>query len=231
MTIGLENRDGTTVVTIDRPPVNALDLAAIIEIRERMRGIADGPPPGGMVLTGAGAIFSAGVDTRAFRAYSRAERQEMVRAITAMTGSILELPCPVVAAVNGHALGGGLVLALCADFRLASDRDGVQFGLTEAAAGVPFPAGPRHIIAKEIPHPVLRRMALSSRIMSARDLLACGVLDELCGSASLVAEACTAAKRLAAQPAFAAVKRQIRKDLIDEVARARSQHDPMLDIV
>jgi peptidoglycan/LPS O-acetylase OafA/YrhL len=99
-----------------------------------------------VVLTGGGQVFSAGVDTRAFARYSRDQRQAMVRAITRMVAQLLAIPVPVVAAVNGHALGGGFVLMLACDYRIAVDVEAAKFGMTEAQAGIPFPAGPLEII-------------------------------------------------------------------------------------
>jgi len=73
----------------------------------------------------------------------------MVLAITRMTAAVLSLSCPLVAAVNGHALGGGFVLMLCCDYRLAADDSTLRLGLTEARAGVPFPVGPTAIMKHE----------------------------------------------------------------------------------
>src|SRR5215831_14634903 len=84
--------DETLLVTIDRPPVNALDLDAIAALEQVFAAATREVPSGGVVVTGRGQVFSAGVDTRAFAGYSRDQRRAMVGAI------------------NGHALGGGFVL-------------------------------------------------------------------------------------------------------------------------
>lgn len=221
----------TLVLTIDRPPVNALDLAAVEALHEAFSAIARTPPQNGVVLTGAGErAFSAGVDTRAFATQDKASRRAMVLAITAMTESILAVPCPVVAAVNGHALGGGFVLMLACDARLAVNSAGARFGLTEAAAGVPFPAGPAEIIRSELPPALLRRWTLSSTVVSGPELLEAGVIDGLHPAHALLSEAARQAAALAAQPAFVAVKRQIRGPLATRVAvLAASADDPFLD--
>src|SRR6195952_3562168 len=138
--ISVNDHDGIAVVSIERAPVNALDLPMIEALESAFARLAGAPPRAGAVLTGAGKTFSAGVDTRAFASYDSETRRRMVLAITRMTSAILSMPCPLVAAVNGHALGGGFVLMLCCDYRLAVDDAALRLGLTEARAGVPFPA-------------------------------------------------------------------------------------------
>ena len=149
--ITVEEHAGVAVVSLARPPVNALDLPMIEELASTFARLANATPRIGVVLTGAGNTFSAGVDTKAFASYGREERHRMVLAITRMTGALLSLSCPLVAAVNGHALGGGFVLMLCCDYRLVADDRVLRLGLTEARAGVPFPAGPIAIMKHEMP--------------------------------------------------------------------------------
>lgn len=207
---------GVTEILIDRPPVNALDLEAIRSLKDAFAA-ADKALP--IVLTGNGEAFSAGVDTKAFGACSPEGRAETVRSITAMTAEILSHPAPLIAAVNGHALGGGFVLMLCADVRLAAARREARFGLTEAKAGVPFPAGPLEIIRHEIEPGLLRRLTLTSETVDAETLHRAGIADRLVPLEDLSDIAREYALETAAQPAFAAVKQQVRGDLIARVRR------------
>ena len=218
------------LLTIDRPPVNALDLATIEALRTTFASVAADPPTGGVVLTGAGErAFSAGVDTTAFAGYDAAHRRALVLAITDMTAALLSIACPVVAAVNGHALGGGFVLMLACDLRLAVQSAAARFGLTEAQAGVPFPAGPAEIIRSELPADLLRRWTLSSEVVSAATLAEHNVIDALYPIHALVEAALQRAAALAAQPAFATVKRQVRGPLAGRVAAlAALGDDPFL---
>jgi enoyl-CoA hydratase len=82
MTIIRSKFDEALLVTIDRPPVNALDLDAIAALERAFAATADDVPRNGIVLTGGGQVFSAGVDTRAFVSYGRDQRRAMARAIT-----------------------------------------------------------------------------------------------------------------------------------------------------
>lgn len=226
--ITIEQQSDVTIVTLARPPVNALDLPMIVELEAAFARLAAAPPRA-VVLTGAGQAFSAGVDTKAFISYDRTERRRLVLAITRMTAAILALPCPLVAAVNGHALGGGFVLMLCCDHRLAVDDSAVRLGLTEARAGVPFPAGPVAIMKHEVPPGLLRLMTLASRVMSPQELIAHAVVDGLTSRDTVVETAVAAARDLASQPAFAVVKQQVRGGLAEDVrALAASGTDPFL---
>jgi len=222
--------DDTLLIAIDRAPVNALDLETIIELERVFTGAAQTAPRNGVVLTGAGQVFCAGVDVRAFTSYNRDQRHAMVRAITRMVAQLLAIPGPVVAAVNGHALGGGFVLMLGCDYRIATDSELAKLGMTEAQAGIPFPAGPVEIIRNELAPELLRHLTLSSAVLTPRDFLQSRVLDELCPVQDLRSRALAMATKLAAQSGFQAVKQQVRGDLRERIGRfVASGHDPFLD--
>ena len=221
--------DQTLLVSMERPPVNALDLDMITALERTFAAAANDAPPNGVVLTGGGQVFSAGVDTRAFAAYGRDQRHEMVRAITRMVARLLSIPSPIVAGINGHALGGGFVLVLGCDYRIATDNDGAKLGMTEAQAGIPFPAGPLEVMRHELAPELLRLMTLTSAVFNPRELLEARVLDTLCAVEDLKPQSLAAARTLAAQPGFRAVKRQIRGGLAEHLAAlAASGQDAFL---
>lgn len=214
MALEFDRYETHALLTLNYPPRNALDLDAIVELGTVFKSYASDRP---LIMTGAGETFSAGVDVKAFASYSDETRATFFKAITRMTAALCSIAAPVVAAVNGHALGGGLVLTLCADYRIAVDADH-KFGLTEARAGVPFPDGPTEIIKAEVPAALLRHLTLSSSVVSAHLLHEHCVFDELVDPDLLGARAEEVAADLAAQPAFGAVKRQIRGALIERLA-------------
>ena len=222
--------DETLLVTIDRPPVNALDLETVTAFEAAFTEAERKTPGKGVVISGSGEVFSAGVDVRAFGGYGRDRRHEMVRAITRTVARLLAIPVPVVAAVNGHALGGGFVLMLACDYRIATDAETARLGMTEAKAGIPFPAGPLEVIRHELAPELLRRLTLSSAVLGTRELLEARVIDELCAAKEVKPRAIAAASSLAQQPAFGTVKRQIRGGLAERVAAlAASGRDAFLD--
>jgi enoyl-CoA hydratase len=202
MPVTTSSVDDALLIMIDRPPVNALDLDMITALEQSFAAAAHDAPGNGVVLTGAGNVFSAGVDTRAFAGYSREQRHEMVRAITRMVARLLSIPSPVVAGINGHALGGGFVLMLGCDYRIAADSESARLGMTEAQAGIPFPAGPLEIMRHELAPELLRVMTLTSAVLKPRELQAARVLDALCPADDVRPRSLAAAKGLAAQPGF-----------------------------
>ncbi len=219
-------KDHITTVTLNRGAVNALDLPSILFLEEAFRTAS---AEKALLLTGQGKAFCAGVDTKAYISYTTAERHDLVRAITRMVSALLHHPAPTIAALNGHALGGGFGLMLCTDYRLACEDPAHQFGLPEAAAGVPYPAGPSKVIAHELPGPLLRYLTLTSKSLGSSELLSHQVIDEIVPAEDLRDKAVEAAKTLLAQPAFRIVKQQMRQDLMTAVAQlAASGEEPFL---
>ncbi len=199
--------DGVRVLTMNAPRLHLFTPEAIAALTEAFAS-HDATKP--LVVTSTGDVFSAGVDVNAIGALDKAGAADFARAITRMTASLLAIDAPVVSALPGHAIGGGLVLALCTDFRIATDDASAKFGLGEAKAGVPFPSGPAAVILAEVPPNRLRRLALASLNETARTMHEIGVFDELAPPTDLRDRAVATARTLASQPAFTAVKRQVR---------------------
>jgi len=212
------------LVTIDRPKLNLLDIDMIEQLSLAFERHDPEQP---LVLAGAGDVFSAGVDSKAFAQYDSDRRLDLARRITRMTAHLLSIKAPVVAAIPGHAIGGGFVLALCADYRVAVDDPGARFALGEAKAGVPFPTGPMEIIRHEIDGPCLRRLTLSGAVMSSSDLVTQGIFDAAVPLAEVLPAAFAAAAELNGQPAWRAVKQQLRGELRERVRQlANSGQEP-----
>ncbi len=214
MSLIVSTSHGIATLTLDRPPVNALDLAALADLQAALDAHDPDTP---LIITGAGRSFCAGGDTRAFAGYTQAQRQHMVRAITGVMAALLAVRAPVVAAVNGHPLGSGFALMLCADWRLAGDGDH-RFGLVEARAGLALPAGALAVAQHDIPAPLLRQMALSAVMLGVADLRSAGLIDDVVAPDQLAAAAISRALSLAALPGFAVLKQQVRGGLAARLA-------------
>ncbi len=166
-----EAADGVTIVRFDNAPVNALDLDLLKIIIASMRSV-EGP----VVITGAGRSFSAGVDLRVRSSTAASREASAERFVTALSEAFLAIfdhPAPVIAAINGHAIAGGCVLAMCADARLMS---GGTIGLTELAVGVPFPVAALEICRFAMGISAARA-ALQAKTIDAETALGRGWID------------------------------------------------------
>jgi enoyl-CoA hydratase len=211
--------DGVTIVRLDHPPVNAFDLELVEDAVHTFRGV-DGP----VVLTGAGKCFSAGVDLRAFLDGGDAYADRLLAAASAAFLAVFDHPAPVVAAINGHAIAGGCVLAMAADVRVMSRG---KIGLSEVAVGVPFPVAALEI-CRYVMGPSVTRAALQADNIDAESALARGWIDELVTADDLLARATAVASALGqhAPAAYALTKEQLHRparDAIDAGAQMDAQ--------
>jgi enoyl-CoA hydratase len=133
-----------------------------------------------------------------------------------------------VAAVDGHAIAGGLVLAMCADVRIAGP--GGKLGLTELRAGVPYPAAAIGVCAAELAAPVARRLVLRAELFDTARALEWSILDEVVAEGQVVERALEVAADLASAPAAtsARIKEQLRGATTAELEAAAAA-DPLLD--
>lgn len=197
-----EVADGVTVVRFDHPPVNALDLDTLEVIIASMRGL-EGP----VVLTGAGRCFSAGVDLRALVDGGAEYAERFVTALSEAFLAVFDHPAPVIAAVNGHAIAGGCVFAMCADVRLMSAG---TIGLTELAVGVPFPVAALEICRFAM-GTTLAPAALQAKAIDVDTALARDWIDAVVSADELIPRAIVTARELGqyAPAVYAATKRQL----------------------
>ena len=155
--VTVEAHDDLAVVRIDRPPANALDLQLLKEGHAALAEL-EASAPGAVVIVGRDGFFSAGVDLKLAPALDADGQRAMVEGINRMFAGWYAFPRPVVCAVNGHAIAGGLILALCGDYRVGPAEG--RFGLTELRVGIPYPAAAMTVVRAELAPPVARRLAL-----------------------------------------------------------------------
>jgi enoyl-CoA hydratase len=199
------------------------ELAACFEVA------AAAPPQGGLVVTGDGAVFSGGVDFKEAPRYTAEEKRRMVQGINRMITALYGLPHATVAAVNGHAIGGGFVVMLACDARIAVSSN-AKLALSEVAAGIPYPACPMEIVKAELAPDVRRRLVLSGEPVSPAEAQARGIVDELVSADLLMARAVELARTRSTLPAYARVKQQLKRDTLQRMkAIVGDAKDPMLD--
>jgi enoyl-CoA hydratase len=207
----VEKRSGATVVRLAHGKVNTLDLELLLEITAVMRGL---DPNEAVVITGSGAVFSAGVDLRRIVEGGRPYVQEFLPALSEAFLAIFDHPGPVVAAIDGHAIAGGCVIAAACDVRLMS---GGKIGLAELTVGVPFPPVAMEILRHAI-GPAAGQLVLGAGLLDASQAQSIGLVHEVTGPDVLLAEAMKRARQMAQVPpeVFEFSKRQLQQP-----ARAR----------
>src|SRR5271167_833464 len=175
--IDLKIENGIAVVAIRHGKANALDIElcdAIAQCFEKLRR----SDARAVVVTGQGRMFSAGVDLLQVSSGGADYVRRFLPALHRLYDAVFFHPKPVVAAINGHAIAGGCVLACCADRRIMA-RGGGRMGITELLVGVPFPALAFEIVRFAVPGRYLPDFTYAGATYDVDASLARGWVDEL----------------------------------------------------
>jgi enoyl-CoA hydratase len=199
-----EDRSGVTVLRLQHGKVNALDTELLRAITAAMRDL---DPASAVVITGHGSAFSAGVDLKRIVDGGQPYVREFLPALTETFLAVFDHPGPVLAAVNGHAIAGGCVLAAACDVRLMS---GGRIGLAELTVGVPFPTVALEIMRHAI-GPAAGNLVLTARLLDATQAQSIGLIHDVAAPEALLDSAVALAQALAKTPAevFSLSKRQL----------------------
>lgn len=194
-------------IRIAGPGKNALSTALMQRIHAEV--LAAGAEP--LFLTGEGDAFSAGLNLKEVSSLDVAGMTTFLGALEEMVKVLYEHPAPVVAWVNGHAIAGGCVVALAADVRVMTAREGVRIGLNEVALGLRFPPLTFAMIKARLTAPALERVLLEADLYPAEEARALGLVDRI----GEEPEARAIATKMASYPhdIFAATKLMLRPRL------------------
>jgi len=217
--IAITERDGIAIVTLAHGKANTLDTefcAALIKAFVKLKSAK----ARGVVLTGQDGIFSAGVNLIRARDGGPRYIRKFLPVLNKMFDTVFHFEKPLVAAINGHAVAGGCVLACCADSRLMA-RDAGRIGITELLVGLPFPALAFEVIRFVAMPPDLPALLYTGETFPPPDALDRGLIDEIVEPSALLDRAVEKAQRLAAlsPQAFAATKQQLRLDVTDRMKK------------
>ena len=228
--IDVVHRGPIAIVTLRHPPANAMNLEFTEEIAAVFQRLGHDRSVRSMVLTGQGKSFCAGVDLKALPDFDETYQRRMVNALNCAFHAVYSYPVPVVGAINGHAIAGGLVLALCCDWRIASKTPFLA-GLTEVKVGVPYPVAAMEVARHELRADVARQVVLFGENMASAVAVENGVFDEAVDGGELLQHALAKAEEFAALPqvAFARTKRQLRSGAIEAMEAAIAGEEPLLD--
>ncbi|MFW6694125.1 enoyl-CoA hydratase/isomerase family protein [Streptomyces sp. MAR4 CNX-425] len=201
MTAYLEAADGVGTLRLDRPPMNALDIDTQDRIRELAAEAAGRDDVRALVVWGGEKVFAAGADIKEMQAMDHAAMVARSRALQESFTALARLPKPVVAAVNGYALGGGCELALCADIRIAGES--AKLGQPEILLGLIPGAGGTQRLARLVGPSRAKDLIFTGRMVAADEALTLGLVDRVVPDAEVYEQAHAWAARLAKGPAIA----------------------------
>jgi len=221
-----DNSEDVAILRMAHGKVSALDAAFC----DAMAGELDRlgrDSARALVLTGTGSAFSAGVDLFQLLDGGTTYVRQFLPLMDRFFCALLEFPKPLVAAINGHAIAGGCIIAAAADHRVMA-RGSARIGVPELAVGVPFPRLPLEMIAARVSPAALRTLIYTGRTVQPDEALAVGFVDELVEPERLLDRAVAAARQLSDIPirTFALTKRALTEPVLERVrASAGSDED------
>lgn len=186
----------------------------------------DADPDAAVVITGTGTAFSAGVDLQKIVDGGPSYVREFLPALSEAFLAVFDHRGPVVAAINGHAIAGGCVLAAACDLRLMSQG---TIGLAELNVGVPFPPAAVEILRYAI-GPAVSRLVLTAALLDPSQARSIGLVHDIADPDSLLESAVGWARKMAQPPAgvFSFSKRQLQQPARDRIAARRDEEQAVL---
>ena len=211
--------DGIATVRIERGKVNAFNGTVVSELQDVFRGLEADGSVRSVILTGTGKFFSFGFDIPEFLSYSKGEFEGYLNAFTEFYRYLFRFPKPVVAALNGHTVAGGCMMAIACDHRLMVDGK-AKIALNEIGFGSSVLAGSTAILVYCIGSKKTQEVLFSGQMYSAREALQIGLVDEVVQEDMLEARALEVAGEYAGRDpaAFASIKNLLREPVSERIA-------------
>lgn len=197
-TLQITEGEGRVTAVLNRPEVrNAIDAAMVDELHLLCADLEENPRI--LILAGSGGVFASGADIAQLR---ERRRDDALRGINSTVfARIAKLPMPVIAAVDGYALGGGAELAFAADFRIGTPR--VKIGNPETSLGILAAAGAGWRLKELVGEPLAKEILLAGRVLNAEEALAAHLVTELAEPEDLLTAVHALADRIARQDPLA----------------------------
>jgi enoyl-CoA hydratase len=221
-----EDRGPIAVLRLAHGKASALDTE-LLEALDRCLRELDEARPEAVVLTGTGSIFSAGVDLLRVLDGGTGYLAGFLPLLARAVRRLFAFPRPVVAAVNGHAIAGGCILACACDWKVMAAGEG-RIGVPELRVGVPFPVAPLEVLRFAVPPQHLQKLAYAGRTYGAAEALEWGLVDEVVPPDRLLERALEAAGQLAAIPgaSFELTKAQLRRPSLERIDALHDELEP-----
>jgi enoyl-CoA hydratase/carnithine racemase len=199
--VRVEAEDGVATIRVDRPKMNALDAQVQEEIRAASVECTRRDDVKAVVVWGGEKVFAAGADVKEMAEMSYTDMVKRSGDLQSSFTALARIPKPVVAAVNGYALGGGCELAMCADIRIAAE-DAV-LGQPEILLGIIPGAGGTQRLTRLVGPAKAKDLIFTGRFVKADEALAIGLVDRVVPADQVYAEAVTWAKQFTKAATYA----------------------------
>ncbi len=209
--VQVQTDQAVATIRLDRPPMNALNAQVQFEIAAAAAQVAEDPAIRAVVLYGGEKVFAAGADIKEMANASYSEMALVSKRLQDALTAVAKIPKPVVAAITGYALGGGLEFALCADFRVAGES--ARVGQPEILLGVIPGAGGTQRLPRLVGPARAKDIVFTGRFVGAAEALAIGLVDKMVPDADVYQAARELVVRYADGPAIAL---RAAKQAIDE---------------
>ncbi len=196
-----EVADGIGTITLARPPMNALDAATQEQLRSAAAWASASDEVRAVVVYGGPKVFAAGADIKEMAAMSYADMLARARELSSAFDAIARIPKPVVAAINGYALGGGCELALACDWRVVAED--AKLGQPEITIGLIPGAGGTQRLPRLIGPARAKELIMSGRMVDAAEALRIGLADRVVPAAEVYEAAVALVRPLVTGPALA----------------------------
>ncbi len=208
---------GLAIVRLDREHGNAIDDSLLGGLMDAFQRAEADPGVRGVLLAAAGKLFCPGLDLIELVGFDRRAMARFIERFAACMLSLYTFPKPMVAAVGGHALAGGCILALTADLRVV--REGALIGLHEIRIGVPLPFGVALILRESVHSTRLHEVALLGRDYSDAEAVATGLAHEIHAAEGFEEHALARLAEFASRDplAFATTKRYLRAAAVERI--------------
>lgn len=222
--------DGILTLRLAHGKASALDLELCTALADAFADAASDDAVNAVILTGSGSIFCAGVDLPRMIDAGGDYVQRFIEALDDAFRALFVFPKPCVAALNGHAIAGGAILAFACDHRIMS---GGKIGVPEPLVGVPFPPLAMAIVRYAVPKQHLQPMVYFGKTMDAETGRSIGIVDEVVSAEQLPVRAQIIAEQLMSIPrdTFRLTKRQLREPYLRDAANIASASADEIDAI
>jgi enoyl-CoA hydratase/carnithine racemase len=222
--VQLQKNNGVATLTIARGRVNAINGEVVDEITASLKSLEHDPEAKAIVLTGAGRFFSFGLDVPEFLSFDKARFAQFLTRFTDLCTCIFVYPKPVVAALNGHTIAAGCMLAVACDYRVMATGKG-RIALNELGFGASLFAGITEMLRFTVGSANATKVLYSGSMYSPEEAKSIGLIDEAAAEPDLMNAAVKMASTLGSKhpPAFAGIKSLLKKTIAEDMKRREKE--------